>query len=405
MSGVTDRRGPCRAPRRQACAIRSPARRRREPRGRRRRDRVRAPRRRARVAQRRSSFACVGRRLVTAVERRENARLLDPQHRDFVRVARALDDRIRSVEELERARRVRPRELDAGEQPVARATYFLWFASATACSARLRTAPRSAHRRAPRTATPATARAARARADSRSASIPRAQRRVPRPRGRPALRRAGRRREAPSSEVPRTSRRAPVRRRVRTRTRGSPRRDREAGHRRGRADRPPRPPLGVRRGRLLEECDGAARVADRVGDLTEPRKRARVERAFLLVEYCGEEPFRLDRLAEPERQLCSEQRIVGALRQPGRELVGVDSEPARKPAQELQRRDPLALLEARHVCGRADASGEGPLTQACALARGAESPGQPRRRVDMVGLLAGHRVHYTRANSAVTRAV
>ena len=148
--------------------------------------------------------------------------------------------------------------------------------------------------------------------------------------------------------------------------------------------------LRVRLGGLLEERDGSAGVADRVRDLAQAGERARPQRPIVRIEGRGEQPLGLHRVAEAERDLRVEQPILRESRMPGGELVGVGAETAREPAQELERRNPLALLEPRHVCGRADAPRERTLAQSCALSSFAEPAGQPRRRVDMVRLLARH---------------
>ena len=68
--------------------------------------------------------------------------------------------------------------------------------------------------------------------------------------------------------------------------------------------------LRVRLGGLLEERDGSARVADRVRDLAEAGERARSQRPIVRVERGGEQPLGLHRVAEAERDLRVQQRIV-----------------------------------------------------------------------------------------------
>ena len=97
------------------------------------------------------------------------------------------------------------------------------------------------------------------------------------------------------------------------------------------------------------------------------------------------EPLRVVGVAEAQRQLGVEQtRVVGRRAiLTGGEIVLADAEPAAELAQELQRRDAVAGLDARDVRRRAAREGEIALGEACALARGAQPLAYRDRVVDM----------------------
>ena len=143
-------------------------------------------------------------------------------------------------------------------------------------------------------------------------------------------------------------------------------------------------------GGFLEQRHRPARVADRVGDLAEAGEGSRPQRPILRIERRREESLGLQRVAEPERDLRVQQRVGRRSGKTGCKLVGVGAETAPEPAEELERRDALSFLEPRHVRRRADAARERTLAQSCPFSRLTEPPGQSRRRVDMVRLLAGH---------------
>ena len=143
----------------------------------------------------------------------------------------------------------------------------------------------------------------------------------------------------------------------------------------------------------------AARLARRRSDRAR-RVRAPARRSSRRVERLGVELLGGVDLVEPERDLGVEQRPILGQDVPveaRREPVLADTEPPTHLAEQLQRRNPLAGLDARDVRGRAALERELALAQSGALTRVPQPCGRPPqgRRHVLTSVSARARRSYT----------